>query len=51
MFSNNGRSLDKNLGTFTSRRALNNNYFSHISGSAYLRRPAALMTLLTALLP
>jgi hypothetical protein len=48
MLSNKGRSSLKNLGTFTSLSALNNKIFSSASGSEDFKRPAALMTLLTA---
>ncbi len=51
MFSNKGKSYCKNLGTLTSRNALKRSWSSSISGVAAFKRPAALMTDLTALIP
>ena len=51
MFSNRGISPFKNFGTFTSLKALKNNYSSLIFSVVYFNKPAALMTDLTALIP
>ena len=51
MPANNGKSCAKNLGTLTSIRALINNASSFSFGEDLLRFPAAVITVLTALIP
>ena len=46
-----GRSWERNLGTFTSRRPRSSRTFSSSSGKSRFRFPAAVMTDLTARIP